>query len=82
MKNFTAELPGLSVFVKDAENNIFHTYSCYARGLDNLNPSYQLLDLLPKGRDEASLDFKILIELSQTHHPPPQKKIVQNHTNR
>jgi len=57
MKNFSAELPGLSVFVKDAENKIFHTYSCYSRGLDNLNPSYQLLDLLPKGRDEASLDF-------------------------
>ena len=57
MKHFSEELPGISVFVKDEQNRIFHTYSCYSRGLDNLNPSYQLLDLLPKGRDEASLEF-------------------------
>lgn len=57
MKHFSEELPGLSVFVKDTQNRIFHTYSCYSRGLDNLNPTYQLLDLLPNGRDETSLDF-------------------------
>ena len=32
-----------------------HTYSCYSRGLDMLNGAYQLLDLVPKGRDEAGL---------------------------
>jgi predicted dithiol-disulfide oxidoreductase (DUF899 family) len=32
-----------------------HTYSCYARGLDALNGAYQLLDLIPKGRDEQGL---------------------------
>jgi len=46
------ELPGFSIFYKDAGGEIFHTYSCYARGLDVLNGAYHCLDLLPKGRDE------------------------------
>ena len=49
------DLPGLSVFAKDADGTLFHTYSTYARGLDPLNAAYQLLDLVPKGRDEAGL---------------------------
>jgi predicted dithiol-disulfide oxidoreductase (DUF899 family) len=49
------ELPGISVFFKDAEGNVFHTYSCYARGLDMLNTAYHYLDLVPKGRDETGL---------------------------
>ena len=48
------ELPGISVFVKDGEGNIFHTYSSYARGLDILIGVYNLLDLVPKGRDEEN----------------------------
>ena len=50
------ELPGISVFVK-SEATIFHTYSCYSRGLDPMNVVYQYLDLLPKGRDEQRLEF-------------------------
>ena len=49
------ELPGFSVFFKDGGGNIFHTYSCYQRGLDMLNAGYHLLDLVPKGRDEEGL---------------------------
>ena len=48
---------GVSVFHKDAEGNIFHTYSAYARGIDMLNGAYHFLDLVPKGRDEDALDF-------------------------
>ena len=47
------ELPGLSVFFKDAQGNIFHTYSTYARGLDTFLAAYQYMDVTPKGRDEA-----------------------------
>jgi predicted dithiol-disulfide oxidoreductase (DUF899 family) len=47
--------PGFSVFCKDAAGGIFHTYSTYARGLDPMNAAFQLLDLVPKGRDEAGL---------------------------
>jgi predicted dithiol-disulfide oxidoreductase (DUF899 family) len=49
------ELPGISVFARDADGRVFHTYSCYARGLDMMNTAYHYLDLVPKGRDEAGL---------------------------
>jgi len=48
------ELPGISVFARQG-NDVFHTYSCYARGLDMMNTAYHYLDLVPKGRDEAGL---------------------------
>lgn len=51
------EAPGVSIFYKNDEGQAFHTYSCYARGLDMLNSSYHYLDLLPKGRDEDDLPF-------------------------
>lgn len=51
------EGPGLSVFLKDENGNIFHTYSSYARGLDVLVGAYNFLDLAPKGRDEEGLAF-------------------------
>ena len=52
------EGPGTSVFYKDpASGEIFHTYSAYARGLDQLVGTYTLLDLVPKGRDEDGLSF-------------------------
>jgi predicted dithiol-disulfide oxidoreductase (DUF899 family) len=51
------EAPGLSVFHRDASGTIFHTYSCYGRGLDILNGAYHHLDVLPKGRDEAGLSY-------------------------
>jgi len=47
------ELPGLSVFFKDAAGRAFHTYSAYGRGIDMVNVAYQYLDLVPKGRDEG-----------------------------
>jgi predicted dithiol-disulfide oxidoreductase (DUF899 family) len=51
------EWPGISVFFKDTKGAIFHTYSCYLRGIDMVNGAYQFLDLVPKGRDEDGLDF-------------------------
>jgi predicted dithiol-disulfide oxidoreductase (DUF899 family) len=51
------DAPGMSVFAKDGEGRVLHTYSTYARGLDALNGAYQIMDLLPKGRDEASLPY-------------------------
>lgn len=56
-KTSLAELPGISVFCRDRSGKIFHTYSCYARGLDMLNAAYHYLDLVPKGRDEAGLPY-------------------------
>jgi predicted dithiol-disulfide oxidoreductase (DUF899 family) len=48
------ELPGISAFAL-ADGRVYHTYSSYSRGLDPVNSGYQLLDLAPKGRDEAGL---------------------------
>jgi predicted dithiol-disulfide oxidoreductase (DUF899 family) len=54
-KTTMSELPGISVFFRDEAGTVFHTYSCYSRGLDMLNGAYHYLDLVPKGRDEAGL---------------------------
>jgi predicted dithiol-disulfide oxidoreductase (DUF899 family) len=51
------DLPGLSAFYKDEKGTVFHTYSAYARGLDHLVGTYNLLDLAPKGRGEEGLPF-------------------------
>ncbi|MDR3421422.1 MAG: thioredoxin family protein [Xanthobacteraceae bacterium] len=49
--------PGTSVFYKNDAGEIFHTYSSYGRGLDILIGAYNLLDIAPKGRDEAGLSY-------------------------
>lgn len=49
------ELPGLSVFYKDGTGAVFHTYSTYARGLDEFLSTYHYLDRTPNGRDEGGL---------------------------
>ncbi len=51
------EAPGISSFEKDADGAIWHSYSVFGRGLDALNPAYQLLDLTAKGRDEGGLPW-------------------------
>jgi predicted dithiol-disulfide oxidoreductase (DUF899 family) len=48
---------GISVFYKDESGALYHTYSCYARGIDMMNGAYHYLDLVPKGRDEEGLEF-------------------------
>jgi predicted dithiol-disulfide oxidoreductase (DUF899 family) len=49
------ERPGASVFSKDPDGAIYHTYSTYGRGLDILVGTYNFLDITPKGRDEQGL---------------------------
>ena len=52
------ERPGLSAFYKDEEGAVFHTYSCYARGLEETAGTLLLLDRAPKGRNETTtMDF-------------------------
>jgi predicted dithiol-disulfide oxidoreductase (DUF899 family) len=47
------EMPGVSVFYKDPDGGIMHTYSAYARGTELLASTYNILDLTPKGRNET-----------------------------
>jgi predicted dithiol-disulfide oxidoreductase (DUF899 family) len=52
-KDAIEELPGQSVFTKDDDGNIFHTYSCFGRGDEGAVSTYFYLDLTPKGRNET-----------------------------
>jgi len=45
------EGPGMSVFFR-LGNDVYHTYSVYARGLEPITDSYDFLDLTPYGRQE------------------------------
>jgi predicted dithiol-disulfide oxidoreductase (DUF899 family) len=45
------ESHGLSVFFR-LDDDVFHTYSTYARGVESLTDSYSLLDMTPYGRQE------------------------------
>jgi predicted dithiol-disulfide oxidoreductase (DUF899 family) len=54
MRKVTLEdLSGISVFYKDANGDIFHTYSTFGRGAEELLNTYVCLDLTPKGRNET-----------------------------
>jgi predicted dithiol-disulfide oxidoreductase (DUF899 family) len=47
------ELSGFSVFYKNEQGEVFHTYSAYGRGAEEVLGTYMLLDLTPKGRNES-----------------------------
>jgi predicted dithiol-disulfide oxidoreductase (DUF899 family) len=47
------EAPGISVFARDEAGQVYHTYSTYGRGVELVMTTYDLLDLVPKGRDEG-----------------------------
>ena len=47
------EMSGLSVFYRDEDGRIFHTYSSFARGNEILLGAYNYLDMVPKGRNET-----------------------------
>jgi predicted dithiol-disulfide oxidoreductase (DUF899 family) len=48
------DLPGDNVFYRDDSGNIFHTYSCFARGGEDFMSIYRLLECMPKGRNESA----------------------------
>ncbi len=48
------ELPGMSAFYKNEKGEVFHTYSSYARGLEEMVGTLMILDRAPKGRNEDS----------------------------
>ncbi|MEX0922462.1 MAG: thioredoxin family protein [Rhodovibrionaceae bacterium] len=49
------ELPGLSVFLKEEDGAVFHTYSSYARGNEEAIGAFIYLDITPKGRNETRI---------------------------
>lgn len=51
-KPWGTDTVGISVFCKGLADDVYHTYSCYSRGVNMMNGAYHYLDLTPKGRDE------------------------------
>ena len=45
------EAHGLSVFFR-TDDDVFHTYSSFARGVESLTDAYSLLDTTPYGRQQ------------------------------
>ena len=52
-KGTMEELHGESMFFKDTDGTIYHTYSSYARAGEELAGTYRFLDLAPLGRNEG-----------------------------
>lgn len=48
------EMPGMSVFATDESGAVFHTYSAYTRGLEEMIGAFMFLDRAPKGRNETT----------------------------
>jgi len=76
--NFTAipperahdELPGLSAFYRNEKGEIFHTYSSYARGGEEMIGALMILDRAPLGRNEGStMDF---VKRHDEYMPKPE----------
>ena len=51
------EAPGISVFARDTQGAVYHTYSTLGRGVEVVMTTYDLLDLVPKGRDEDNDEY-------------------------
>jgi predicted dithiol-disulfide oxidoreductase (DUF899 family) len=49
------ELPGMSVFFKNAAGDVFLTYSSYARGVERVVGAFDLFDMTPRGRNETRI---------------------------
>jgi predicted dithiol-disulfide oxidoreductase (DUF899 family) len=66
------EHAGLSAFALE-DGLVYHTYSCYTRGLEAFNAAYQLLDRAPRGRDEDQLPvpYAWVRRRHQYHSPEP-----------
>ena len=64
------ELPGLSAFYKDENGGVYHTYSTYARGGEELIGTLMILDRAPRGRNETStMDF---VKRHDEYHDAPK----------
>jgi predicted dithiol-disulfide oxidoreductase (DUF899 family) len=50
------EGPGISIFYRDG-SDVYRTYFTTHRGLEIINPTYAVLDMVPKGRDEGGLSY-------------------------
>lgn len=72
--DYCDDAPGVSVFAKEDDGSVSWTYSTYGRGLDILNGAYRLMDILPKGRDEAKGAGMVWLKLHDEYSDDEEKK--------
>lgn len=65
------EAPGLSVFYKDEDGKVYHTYSTFARGGDILIGAYNFLDIAPLGRNEEQFEWPMQWVRHHDKYPDP-----------
>ncbi|WP_418120047.1 DUF899 domain-containing protein [Variovorax sp. 350MFTsu5.1] len=53
------EAPGISAFYRNEAGEVFHTYSTFGRGVEVMMGAYNMMDLMPKGRDERDVPYKM-----------------------
>ena len=72
------EMPGVSVFYKDADGEIMHTYSAYARGTELLAAAYNILDLTPNGRNETGPNHNLTdwVRLHDRYGTPAGRRLL------
>jgi len=46
------DMMGASIFARSEDGEIYHTYSAFARGIENLMGTFMWLDLTPRGRHQ------------------------------
>jgi predicted dithiol-disulfide oxidoreductase (DUF899 family) len=68
MGDGSSEQPGHSVFLRVGDE-VFHTYSMYARAAESLGGSYYFLDLTPLGRQEEWEEPKGRAESARAARP-------------
>ena len=52
MASYVGDLPGVSVFLRDGDD-VYHTYSAYARGTEHESNVFGFLDFTPLGRQDG-----------------------------
>jgi predicted dithiol-disulfide oxidoreductase (DUF899 family) len=66
------ELPGISAFYRNEAGEVFHTYSSYARGSEEIIGTLMILDRAPLGRNENStMNF---VKRHDEYEPKPDGK--------
>ena len=71
------EAPGISVFYKDDEGAVFHTYSTFGRGVEVMMGTYNMLDLVPEGRGERDVPNKMeWVRHHDRYEPAPSGRLV------
>jgi predicted dithiol-disulfide oxidoreductase (DUF899 family) len=72
------EAPGVSAFIRQGDD-VYHTYSGYGRGVEELLGVYALLDMAPKGRDEAGLPWPMAwVKHHDKYEDSPAKSATLN----